>query len=143
LFPIYVGTLSASLLLLHAILLSNPVRELLHPPHPDESEPENPQPPENESIRVSLWADLKENINSNGGIVIWSFKVIRLLGVLILICLSVVSAINNPQSTHGSTLFAKFIEDLGKKRKGKGGKSRLSNAEWIELAWTAFYVNSL
>ena len=140
-FPIYIGALSAGLFLLHTILLSTSVRRLLYPPRADDPEPENPRRPENESnIHVSLWAELKENVKSNGGIVIWSFKVFRLLGVLVLIALSVASAINEPQPAHESTLLDMF---RGKKRKRKGGKSPLTDTELIELAWVAFYVNSL
>ena len=74
---------------------------------------------------------------------IWSFKAFRLLGVLVLIALSVVSAINNPQPAHEPTLLDMFRKDWGKKRKRKGGKSHLTETELIELAWVAFYVNSL
>lgn len=143
-FPIYVGALSAGLFLLHATLLSHSVRGLLYPPHADELEPENSaQRPENERITVSLWGELKENVKSNGGIMIWSFKVFRLLCLFVLIGLSVASAIDNPQPAHESLLFDAFRKDLGKKRRRKGGKTHLSNDEWIELAWIAFYVNSL
>lgn len=143
-FPIYVGALSAGLFLLHTILLSTSVRQLLYPPRADDLEPENSQRPENENIHVSLWGELKENVKSNGGIVIWSFKVFRLLGVLVLIALSVASAINEPQPAQESTLLDMFRKDLGKKRRRrKGGKSNLTDTELIELAWVAFYVNSL
>lgn len=74
---------------------------------------------------------------------IWSFKVFRLLGVLVLIGLSVASAINIPEPVHESTLLDMFRKDWGKKRKRKGGKSHLSDVELIQLAWAAFYVNSL
>lgn len=74
---------------------------------------------------------------------IWSFKVFRLLGVLVLIGLSVASAINNPRPVHESTLFDTSMKDWGKKRKRKGGKTHLSDTELIELAWVAFYVDSL
>ena len=143
LFPIYVGALSAGLFLLHAVLLSTSLRELLYPPRADDPEPENSSRPENESFHVSLWGELKENVKSNGGIVIWSFKAFRLLGVIVLIALSVASAINNPQPAHESTLLDMFRKDWGKKRKRKGGKSHLTETELIELAWVAFYVNSL
>jgi len=74
---------------------------------------------------------------------IWSFKIFRLIGVFVLIGLSVASAINNPQSSHESTLLDAFRKNWGKKRRRKGGKTHLSNDEFIELAWVAFYVNSL
>ena len=137
------GALSTGLFLLHVTILSHSVRGLLYPPHADELEPENTQRPENENINVSLWGELKENVKSNGGIMIWSFKVFRLLCVFVLIGLSVASAINNPEPVHESTLLDTLRNYWGKKRKKKGGKPHLSNDEWIELAWIAFYVNSL
>jgi hypothetical protein len=140
LFPISIGAFSAGLFLLHTILLSTPVRQLLYPPSVDEPEPDNAQRPEND---VSLWGELKENVKSNGGIVTWSFKVFRLLGVLVLLGVSITSAIVTPQPTHESTFPDAFGNYWGKKRKGKGGKAHLSNAEWIEFAWIGFYVNSL
>jgi hypothetical protein len=122
LFPIYVGALSAGLFLLHTILLSRSVRELLYPPFADDPEPENSQRPENESIHVSLWGELKENVKSNGGIVIWSFKIFRLLSVLVLIGLSVASAINNPQPVHESTLLGMFRKDWARSEKERVAK---------------------
>jgi hypothetical protein len=136
--PIYLGLVSAIVGILHIILLTTPLKKYFVTPsttqrivlHAPESDPP-----------TGFLAEIKGNIKSNAGLTIWVYKVLRLIGCLVLVTFSVVAAVIATDDTYHTE-----GKHWGKKHRGrhgrKGRSSNFSDYAWIQIALTAFYVRS-
>jgi hypothetical protein len=133
--PVYLGLVSATVGILHIILLTTPLKKyFVTPPSTTrillhvESDPP-----------TGFLAEIKGNIKSNAGLTIWTYKVLRLIGCLALVAFSVVAAVIATDDTYHTE-----GKHWGKKHRGrhghKGRSSNFSDYAWIQIVLTAFYV---
>ena len=141
LFPAYFAALSVILLVLHGVWLSKPVQKLLARARPSR------KPAIEEATEVvveeapqhnGLIADLKNHINAKGGPVIFFYKVLRLVGCLALVGLTIATLVIDEHDRESS-----FIETLKKKKKKKkhaSASDSFTELEWLHVALCLTYV---
>ncbi|KAG8830089.1 hypothetical protein FRC17_005452 [Serendipita sp. 399] len=128
---IYLAGLSAIVALVHALIRVTPLKRFFF--RRSRSRP----PVIHEVPEAGLLSEVKVNIKSNGGIVIWSFKVARLLGSIALFAVATTAAIIASDDT-----FRANGKHWGKKHRHRHGgqKHRFSDYEWLQIALAAFYM---
>ena len=105
--------------------------------------PTEPEPPTNAlqgDARRSL-SPIGRNICSNGGIVIWTFKVVRLIAIFALLGLSIPQA---TARTHNQGYFSmsSFQTQWDDRALGKLNPHEPSLLEDLHYSWMTFYVRS-
>ncbi|CAG7846211.1 ATP-binding cassette transporter abc4 Short=ABC transporter abc4; AltName: Full=ATP-energized glutathione S-conjugate pump abc4; AltName: Full=Glutathione S-conjugate-transporting ATPase abc4 [Serendipita indica DSM 11827] len=132
LIPVYLAGVSFLIALVHLIIFATPLkRTLFQRLAPSRTVIHNePEPP------TGLTSEVKANIASNGGIVLWSYKVARLFGSLALFGVAITAAIvasDNTLHTNG--------KHWGKKHRHRNRhKNRFSDYEWLQIVLAAFYL---
>jgi hypothetical protein len=96
-------------------------------------------------MHTGFWSDARAHVKACGGPVVFTFKILRLLGCLALLSITIaVFIVTEEANTSGLD----WLGDLkkGHHSKKRGGKKRnpanewFSQAEWIQLALCVFYV---
>ena len=126
LLPVYLGGVSASVALLHAILLTLPVRKALRlRPIPryniDRTTPS-----------AGLRLQLREHIGGNGGLVIWAYNIVRLLGCLALAAIALLSPFLH---NHDLSAWVHALKSASAEKEPK-----FTSADWIQISLAVFYV---
>lgn len=136
--PAYLSAASAVILILHVILLSNPAkkiyRRLLPKSRHSESEPSATDLSQG-IYPASFFGQVKEHISLHGGVVIFTFKVLRLVGCLALLGVSLATLILEETGKIDDMLYG-ITGKWGKKhRKHKHSKNeQFTQAEWVQVA---------
>ena len=138
-FPIYFAAFSALVLVSYGVLQLRSVRKFIsrlsaQVAVEDEedglTEPEAPQ-------HTGIFSDIKLHANKMGGVTIFTYKLLRLFGCLILVGLTIVTLIVDEQER------ATGLIEVWKKRSKKGqwkSSSGFTKAEWQQVALGLFYV---
>ncbi|KAG8799884.1 hypothetical protein FRC16_004194 [Serendipita sp. 398] len=131
LIPVYLGVLSAIVALFHVLILVTPLKRLFFRRNISRT------PVIHEDREAGLLNEVKANIKSNGGIVIWSYKLARLLGSIALFGVATTAAIIACDDN-----FQANGKHWGKKHRGRHGRHRhrFSDYEWLQIALAAFYM---
>ncbi|KAH6916785.1 ATP-binding cassette transporter [Coprinopsis sp. MPI-PUGE-AT-0042] len=141
--PSYVALASTVVLVLHVILASSRARKLWARITRREVVQENSadEPVFAHRNETDITNDFAEHVAQHGGFTIFSFRVLRLLSCLVLLGLSVYTAIKDEDS---------ITNAFGKKGKGKHGRKhrdkdhrQLSDKEWADLLLTMTYFYAL
>ncbi|KAH6916807.1 ATP-binding cassette transporter [Coprinopsis sp. MPI-PUGE-AT-0042] len=141
--PSYVALASAVVLVLHVILASSRARKLWARITRREVVQENraDEPVFAHRNETDITNDFAEHVAQHGGFTIFSFRVLRLLSCLVLLGLSVYTAIKDEDG---------ITNAFGKKGKGKHGRKhrdkdhrQLSDKEWADLLLTMTYFYAL
>jgi hypothetical protein len=132
--PVYLACISLVIALLHVIVLATPLKKILLPHSASSrtvlhSEP-NPD--------TGFLGSIKVNIKSNGGLTIWLYKVLRLLGCLALLGVSIAAAVLASDDTLHTN--GKHWGKHGRRRHRH--KHKFSAYEYIQIALCAFYVRT-
>lgn len=132
LIPVYLALASGVLFLLHLLILATPLKRYFSPLSQGvPSTVDDLQP-------IGIRSTIRANIRSNGGLAIWSYKLLRLLGCVALFGVTVSAAvITNDDTLHTSG------KHWGKKKHRNKNKHMFSNYEWILIFLSLFYVRSL
>ncbi|PVG02126.1 hypothetical protein CPB86DRAFT_772767 [Serendipita vermifera] len=130
--PVYLACVSLVVVLLHVIVLVTPLKKYILP-HSRSSQTvlhSDPDPP------TGFMGSIKANIKSNGGLTLWLYKVLRLLGCLALTGVSVAAAVLASEDTLHTN-----GKHWGKKgRRRHRHKHKFSAYEWIQIALVAVYM---
>ncbi|KII93466.1 hypothetical protein PLICRDRAFT_35686 [Plicaturopsis crispa FD-325 SS-3] len=138
-FPAYAAGASAILVLLHLVLASKPVRKLFAAISPPKSAPPE-EDVDGTSPRIrpaGLFADAKEHVADHGGATIFTFKLVRFLGSLALLGLSIATLILEEEgsTTGDESWLTKHGKHWGKHHPKKSGrKYGFSKNEWLQVA---------
>jgi hypothetical protein len=132
--PVYIALLSVAVLVVHLILLATPLKKFILPPSsPTSASNHDSEPP------TGFLAEINANITSNGGLSIWLYKVVRLIGCLALFAVSIAAAV-----IAGDDTLHTNRKHWGKKHKHTHGKKHdgawFSDYEWIQIALALVYV---
>jgi hypothetical protein len=132
--PTYFAIASAAVLLLHTILLLKPLQKHFARLLPARVSPENALPEEPQVVHsAGFFAEAKDHILKQGGPVVFTYKVARLLGCLAFLGVSLATLLlqeNEASRTDGFRILGKW----GKKPKKKHGHRLLSKEEWLQFA---------
>jgi len=84
-------------------------------------------------------------VTSQGGTIIFVYKIARLVGCLVLVALTIVTLVTNDYEDVST---GKSVEALKKKRKGRKKNhpkdaNSFSGAEWLQISLCLAYVSSL
>ncbi|KIM25975.1 hypothetical protein M408DRAFT_330768, partial [Serendipita vermifera MAFF 305830] len=133
--PIYVGLFSLTIGFLHIVLFKTPLKKYIFPPSQLTTSTARP-PLHADEPPTSIKAELEANIKSNGGFEIWAYKVVRLVGCLVLLSFAIFQAVNANDDTFHTT-----GKHWGKKHRHRHGrKQKFSDDTWIQIALAAFYM---
>lgn len=88
--------------------------------------------------------DIKAHITSLGGLTIFTYKIVRLLGCLVLVALTIATLIvNDYHNTTGSSILDALKKHKGKKKsKSKKPSETFSQSEWLQIALCLAYVRN-
>lgn len=140
-FPAYFVTLSVLLLIIHALLVSGPVKKLLARTR-DAQQPPAPAEPllvPSPDIRTAI----SEHIRKTGGLTIVSYKAVRFVACLALLGLSATSLVLEEVRRSEQNGFS-ALGKWGKKHRGRKRKSRaFTTKEWLHVAMCLTYVRLL
>ena len=143
LIPAYLSAFSILLLLLHALLSSKLVRRPVASKQPSEAIDEEEEEAITEpaaSPHAGIINDIKTHVHSMGGPVIFTYKVLRLLGCLVLVVLTIVTLVIDEEQRTGTLGFGVAKKKHKGSRKGKGGAG-FTKAEWLQIALGLTYVS--
>ncbi|KAK0478556.1 hypothetical protein IW261DRAFT_1551827 [Armillaria novae-zelandiae] len=140
----YVAAASAALLILHILLIWTPVRRFISRLQKNKNISDNNRESQPTTQSFGILAEVREHVALHGGPTIFFYMVLKFLGSLALLGLSVASLVLDEQDrTHDNVgLYGKW----GKKHKGKKEHSRaFTNEEWLEasLCLTFLYTSFL
>lgn len=138
-FPAYVAFFSATVLFLHGILSSGVERGLSQSEDEDEVvdvivEPAVPP-------LTGIISGIKTRVQSMGGPITFSYRVLRLLGCLVLVVLSIATLVMDGEE-RGTSKGSEVVRKKHKGRKKTTGKSGFTDAEWLQVALSLTYVSS-
>ncbi|THH11785.1 hypothetical protein EW145_g436 [Phellinidium pouzarii] len=143
LFPAYFAALSATLLVLYAVVSSKPFRSLLKRPEKDldddSSSHEDDSTVEIEtSPRAGIIADIMTHVNAMGGPVIFFYKMLRLAGCLALVGFTMATLVIDEHEKESDLLDALLMKKRGKKTTPVPGT--FTTAEWLQVALCLTYT---
>ncbi|KAK0473305.1 hypothetical protein IW261DRAFT_1342846 [Armillaria novae-zelandiae] len=142
--PAYVAATSVALLILHILLIWTPVRRFISRLQKNKNISDNNRESQPTTQSFGILAEVREHVALHGGPTIFFYTVLKFLGSLALLGLSVASLVLDEQDrTHDNVgLYGKW----GKKHKGKKEHSQaFTNEEWLEasLCLTFLYTSFL
>lgn len=131
--PAYLAVFSAIVLFSRGILSTGVVQDLSQ----SEDEVEDIVVEPDVSPINGIICDIKTHVQSMGGPIIFSYKILRLLGCLVLVVLSIATDGEERGASKGSEVARK----KHKGRKKTTGKSGFTDAEWLQVALSLTYVS--
>ncbi|KLO19974.1 P-loop containing nucleoside triphosphate hydrolase protein [Schizopora paradoxa] len=148
LFPAYLCALSALILLIHRIACTEVVRRLvsrllgLGKLSIDREDSDDVQLEVVSSPHEGIVNDIKAHVASLGGPTIFSYKIVRLLGCLILVALTIATLIvYDYHNASGSNILETLKKHKGKKKsKSKKPSETFSQSEWVQIALCLAYA---
>lgn len=141
LFPAYLAVFSATALILRGILSLKSVQGLISRRRVDEEEEEDVTVEPTVSPHTGIISDVKTHIESMGGPTIFAYKVLRLVGCLVLVVLTIVTLVIDEEEREKSDGFG-VARKKHKGRKKKKSKSGFTDAEWLQVALCLTYVSA-
>lgn len=139
-FPAYVAFFSATVLVLRGILSSGVVQGLSQSEDEVEDEVEDINVEPAVSSLTGIISDIKAHVQSMGGPITFSYKILRLLGCLVLVVLSIVTLVVDGEERVSSKGSEGTKKHRGRKK--KTSKPGFTDAEWLQVALSLTYVSA-
>ncbi len=148
LFPAYLCAISALILVVHRVACSAIVQRLatrllvFRKPPIEQEESDDAQLEIVSSPHEGIVNDIKTHIVSLGGPTIFVYKILRLLGCLALVALTIATLIiNDYHDSSGNNFVAGLKKRKGKKKsKSKKPSESFSSSEWLQISLCLAYV---
>ncbi|TDL28857.1 P-loop containing nucleoside triphosphate hydrolase protein [Rickenella mellea] len=146
LIPAYVAALSAIFLTLHLVFTSGPVKKIIARIFPrsnavdpeDNSSLPNATPP---PLHAGVVYEVKERIKLMGGSTIFLYKILRLLGCLALVGLTIATLVVDEGKPENKTSFmVQMKKHWGKKKKRRSTDEGFSHHEWLQISVLLTYL---
>ncbi|KAH8120523.1 hypothetical protein DFH11DRAFT_1560461 [Phellopilus nigrolimitatus] len=150
LYPAYFAALSVTTLVLYAFVDSKPVQRLLTRlslQRQGADDVANGELEEDEAIveaeaspHAGIIADIKAHVNSTGGPVIFFYKMLRMVGCLVLVGLTIVTLIIDEHEREIGLLMILKKKKKGNRKKAAPFSDSFSDAEWLQVALCLAYT---
>jgi hypothetical protein len=138
----YLAATSAIILLLHTILLSKPARTLYTHFFHSKLPPTEDIPQESHvSLHAGFFGEARDHIAHQGGVIIFAYKIARLIGCLAFFGLCLTTSILEDHKESHSNGLGKW----GKRRKHERSQPQsptFSEAEWLQIAMSISAVSA-
>lgn len=146
LIPGYFAAFSAFLLVAHLIIASKPVQQLLGrifsskggDPDPSDAPPVEPSP---EPPHAGIVSEVKAHIKSLGGSTIFLYKIVRLVGCLALVGLTIATVVRDEKGTAKADAIDVLKKHWGKKGKHARRNDGFTDREWLQVTLCLTYVS--
>lgn len=139
--PAYVAMASVLVLIIHLILSCGPLKRFIRRDRSSEDDSLQEETSRPTSLHTSLLSAAREHVANLGGPVIFAFRAVRAVAVLVLCGLSIAIFVLDEEGNLSRKNFQEFSKHWGKKHKEtRTGVVSFTKNEWLEFVMCLTYV---